>query len=324
VRVLFIPEVGHEEPFLADLTSALPGSVELLEFVYVDSLSDQFVGVSVFVDQGGYATREMINAAAENNTKLWQIVSTGIDHCDVGYAVSKGIAVANTPGQCSAVALAEHALLLMLYVARRIPEARWNLESGLLYEPVGTELFTKTLGIIGLGASGRALAARASGLGMRVVAFDSEELDTDSLSQIGIERFSANKDSLEDLLSEADYVSLHVPLTPTTARMIDAYSLSRMKPTAVLINVARGGLVDENALAEALGAGRLRGAGIDVRCREADASDGPLFSLPNVFATPHIAGSTEETSARRAAVCSENIRRVLMDRDPLYLVGAPA
>jgi phosphoglycerate dehydrogenase-like enzyme len=277
----------------------------------------QFEGARVVVDQGGHGTREMIDAGAEAGVELWQAVTTGVDHTDVAYLLEKGIRVTNTPGTFSAVALAEHVLFLMLFIAKNFRETEANLRAGILYRPLNDELEGTTLGLVGLGASGRELARRAAVLGMRVIAIDALPVPADELGSLGAERCD-EPEHLDRLLAESDYVSIHIPLNAETRHLIGVEKLALMKPSAVLINVARGGIVDEAALAAALTSGRLRAAGIDVFSQEPPDADDPLLQLPQVVATPHVAGTTYGTSRRRGEVCVENITRIANGLPPLY------
>jgi phosphoglycerate dehydrogenase-like enzyme len=286
-------------------------------------LAPQFEGVRVVVDQGGQATRPMIDAGAEAGVVLWQAVTTGLDHTDVAYIISKGIRLANTPGQFSAIALAEHSLFLMLAIAKKFRSAELNLRAGVMYQPLNEELAGSTLGLIGLGASGKELARRARAFAMRVIALDAVPVPAEECAELGVERFGG-LEMLDELLRESDYVSLHVPLTPATRHLIDAQKLALMKPTAVLINVARGEIVDEAALTDALLAGRLRGAGIDVFSREPPDTSSPLFQLDNVISTPHVAGTTFGTSRRRGEASVENIVRIDAGLPPLFEVTSAA
>ena len=284
-------------------------------------LAPQFEGARVVVDQGGHGTREMIDAGAEAGVELWQVVTTGVDHSDVGYMLERGLRVSNTPGLFSSVALAEHVLFLMLFIAKKFRESEASLRAGILYRPLNDELEGTTLGLVGLGASGRELARRAAVLGMRVNAIDAFPVAPGELASLGVERCDG-PDELDRLLAESDYVSIHIPLTAETRHLIDAGKLAMMKPSAVLINVARGGIVDEAALAAALTSGRLRAAGIDVFSQEPPAADDPLLALPQVVATPHVAGTTYGTSRRRGVVCVENLTRIAQGLAPLYEIGS--
>lgn len=321
MRVLFIPQRGNEEPWYADFVEALGDRFDLVTLDHNAPLAPQFEGVRVVVDQGGWATREMIDAGAEAGVVLWQVLGMGLDHSEVDYILAKGIRLANTPGQFSAVALAEHALLFILCFAKQLRVLERNARAGLLWRPNTDELPGQTLGVVGLGASGRELARRAAAMGMRVIAVDPVEIGGDVLSEHGVE-WCEGVDRLDSLLREADYVSLHVPLNARTRHLLDAEKLALMKPTAVVVNVARGALVDEDALLDMLRSGRLRGAGLDVFSQEPLPPDSPFLTLDSVIATPHVAGTTLGTSRRRATVCVENVERIAHGLEPLYEVTA--
>ena len=323
MKVLYIAQPENEEPWYSDFARALGDRFPHVVLDRNAPLEPQFEGARVVVDQGGHATRPMIDAGAQAGVELWQAVTTGLDHTDVDYILSKGIRLANTPGPFSAVALAEHVLFLMLFVAKKFRESEHGLRAGIMYRPLTDELGGSTLGLVGLGASGRELARRASALDMRVIALDAYAIPADELSGLGVDRFGG-PETLEELLRDSDYVSIHVPLTAATRHLIDAEKLALMKPTAVLINVARGGIVDEAALADALTKGRLRGAGIDVFAEEPPAAGHPLLGLPNVVTTPHIAGTSYGTSQRRGVACVENIVRISEGLAPLYEVTSAA
>ncbi len=319
-QVLYVVQEGNVEPWLTEfLEVARSHELGVTVHDHDAPLEPQFEGIRVVVDQGGHATPAMIDAGAAAGVTLWQVLGTGLDHTEVGHIHSRGIALANTPGQFSAVALAEHALLLILALAKRLPEAEANCREGLMYHPIGDELGDQTLGIIGLGASGGELARRAGALGMRLRAVDVVAPPGERLTELGVERFD-DLGGLDDLLRESDYVSLHVPLTPDTHHLLDERRLGLLKPSAVLVNVARGRIVDEDALARALARGAFRGAGIDVFGQEPLQPDNPLLHLDNVIATPHTAGVTRGTSRRRSTVCVENALRVLAGEAPLYQV----
>lgn len=318
--VLYIIQRGNVEPWLTDFRVAAAGRIELSVLDHEAVIASQFEGVSVVVDQGGHATREMIDAGAAAGVRLWQVLGTGLDHTEVEYTLASGIPLANTPGQFSAVALAEHALLFILALAKNLPGAAANCRSGVMYLPISDELAGRVLGIVGLGASGRELARRAHALGMRVRAVDVMDVPEGELAEFGVEQ-CASLEGLDDLLRNSDYVSLHVPLTPDTRHLLDARRLRLMRPTAVLVNVARGRIADEDALAEVLRTGVIRGAGIDVFGEEPLTAANPLLQLGNVITTPHTAGVTRETSRRRSAVAIANIERVLAGEEPLFQIA---
>jgi phosphoglycerate dehydrogenase-like enzyme len=315
--------IGTLEPWLTDFRDAAAGR---LDFALLDpeaELAPQFAGIRVVVDQGGHATRAMIDTGAAAGVELWQVVGTGLDHTEVDYTLASGIRLANTPGQFSAIALAEHALLFILGLAKRLPEAAGNCRDGIMYLPVSEELAGQMLGIVGLGASGRELARRAHALGMRVQAVDVAPVAESELAALGVERF-ATIDGLDELLRTSDYVSLHVPLTDETRHLLDERRLRLMRPTAVLVNVARGRIVDEDALAEVLRSGIIRGAGIDVFGEEPLTPANPLLQLANVITTPHTAGVTRETSRRRNAAAIENAVAMLAGEEPLFQIAGRA
>jgi len=321
--VLYIAQLAHLEPWLTDFREAADGRVDFEVFDPERPLDAQLAGVAVVVDQGGHGSREMIDAGARAGVRLWQVLGTGLDHTEVDHILARGIPLANTPGQFSAVALAEHALMLILCLAKRLREAEANCRVGAMYAPVTDELSGQVLGLVGLGASGRELALRAVAFGMRIRAVDAAPVGDDDLRRLGVERF-AGVDGLDALLAESDFVSVHVPLTATTRHLIDGRRLALMKPTAAIVNVARGAVIDEDALVLALRAGAIGGAGIDVFSQEPLRSDNPMLALDNLIATPHIAGVTRGTSRRRSAACIENAQRVLRGEEPLFRVLANA
>jgi phosphoglycerate dehydrogenase-like enzyme len=321
--VLYIVQQGNVEPWLTDFREAATGRFELALLDHDADLAAQFQGVSVVVDQGGHATREMIDTGKAAGVQLWQVIGTGLDHSEVDYILGSGIRLANTPGQFSAVALAEHALLFILGLAKRLPEAAENCRKGVMYLPVSDELGEQMLGIVGLGASGRELARRARALGMRVQAVDVVPVPEEELAELGVEHF-ATLEGLDDLLATSDYVSLHVPLNDDTLHLLDDRRLRLMRPSAVLVNVARGRIVDEDALAGVLRSGAIRGAGIDVFGEEPLTPANPLLQLPNVITTPHTAGVTRGTSRRRSAAAIENAVRMLAGEEPLFQIAGRA
>ncbi len=231
----------------------------------------------------------------------------GVDNIDVAAATAAGTVVAFAPA-ANAVSVAELAIGLMLSLARHLPQANADTRAGgwnrLHY--MGTELAGKTLGLVGFGRIGRLTAARARAFDMRILAADAL-LTPDAEALVGT---GAQLVSVEQLLTEADFVSLHVPLTPATRGLLGAAQLARMKPSAVLVNTSRGEVVDEAALAAALEAGRLRGAALDVRERE-PPTVGRLERLPNVILTPHVGAFTDEAQRRVVDAVCRDVRAVL-------------
>jgi phosphoglycerate dehydrogenase-like enzyme len=262
-------------------------------------------------------TRAMADVAGA--VKIWQILGTGFDHFDLNYWRRKGIPVANCPGEFSAVPLAECALMFMLLLSRHWQQTQDNLHRRVLYLPFGNELDGRSLCLVGFGASARELARRAGAFGMRISAIDIREVSTNERQEFGLYYVGKPAD-LDSVLAESDFVSLHLHLNEQTRHVIDDRRLRLMKPTAYLINVARGALVEERALIEALSERRIAGAGLDVFSQEPPASDHPLLKLPNVVATPHVSGATYGTSWRRADCAARNLDRVANGLNPLYRI----
>ncbi|GBD11972.1 D-3-phosphoglycerate dehydrogenase [bacterium HR23] len=242
----------------------------------------------------------------------------GVDNIDVEEATRRGVAVVNAPTG-NIIAAAEHAIALLLAVARRIPQAHASLQRGEWKRSqfVGTQVRDKTLGIIGLGRVGSQVAQRARGLQMRLLAYD-PFVSADLANRLGVTLVP-----LERLLQEADFVTVHAPLTPATRHLIGAKELALMKPGAYLINVARGELVDEEALLHALNEGRLAGAGLDVFSQEPPPPEHPLLRHPRVVVTPHLGASTEEAQAEVAQEVAEQVLAVLRGQPAAYTVNAP-
>lgn len=248
---------------------------------------------AIIVRSASKVTAEIIEAGT--NLKVIGRAGVGLDNVDRQAAKAKGIIVVNTPGATS-ISVAELALAMMLSASRFIAQGTASLKAGKWEKKAfeGVELFGKTLGIIGCGRIGRELAARAHALGMKVLGNDQEGLyDADAVRAAHIEMVPR-----EVLLQNSDYISLHLPLTPDTKYMISTPQFALMKPSAVLINCARGGVVEEKALYEALKEGRIKAAASDVFETEPPAPDNPLFSLNNFIATPHIGAATMEGQLR--------------------------
>lgn len=243
----------------------------------------------------------------------------GVDNIDVAAATRRGIPVAYTP-EANAVSVAEHAILLMAAVARRLlayDAAARRGDWALRDRYAAVELDGKTLGVVGVGRIGRLVARKAKGaFGMRVLGHD-PLLPPEAIAEAGLEPVGA----LEDLLPVVDVLSLHVPLTRETRGLVGAAALARMRPSAVLLNTSRGGVVDEAALCEALAGGRLAGAGLDVFEEEPVPAGHPLLRLPNVVVTPHSAALTAECVVRMATGAAQAIADVLRGRRPAHVVN---
>jgi D-3-phosphoglycerate dehydrogenase len=220
------------------------------------------------------------------------------------------------------VALAEHAIFLMLCLAKNLRLSNENIRTQVFYLPMNDELCGKTLSLIGFGGSARELAKRASAMGMRVLAVDIASVKHTVVEEYNLDFFGDIAD-LDKLLTEADYLSVHVPLTAKTSGLINRESFQKMKPTSILINVARGEIVDEPSLIEALQSGRISGAGLDVFAEEPLEANHPLLHMNNVIATPHLAGGTRGTSQRRGKAAADNVFRIANGLAPLYRITSP-
>ena len=320
MRILYVPQKGNEHPWMDDFLEAVGDRATVVIFDDTRPVAEQFEGVDYVAELGGkVATHEMIDAAAAAGITFWQIQGTGMDHVDIPYFEKKGIQIANTPGQFSSIALAEHAIYFMLCLTKNLSETPKCFASRSFYQPLSLELDGLTLGLVGLGASGKDLAKRAWPFGMKLMALDAAEIPQTTLDELHVDHFGSPKD-LDHLLAESDIVSVHVPLLPSTRHMIDKRAFSLMKPTAYLINVARGPIVDQDALVEALRNGTIAGAGIDVFAEEPIDPSHPLLHMDNVIATQHIAGSSNGTSKRRARAGADNVFRVAEGLPPLYPV----
>lgn len=252
----------------------------------------------MIVRSGTRVTAEML----ENPGKLRAVVraGVGVDNIDVAAATRKGIVVMNTPGG-NTVSTAEQTITLLMALARNIPPADASVKQGKWERTkfVGTQLAGKTLGVVGLGRIGREVARRAAGLDMKVLGFD-PFLPADRAAQLGIESVA----DLDRLLPQVDFLTVHTPLTPETTNLIGPAQIARMPKGARVINCARGGIINEDALVEALRSGQLGGAALDVFVQEPPPLDHPLLKLPNVVTTPHLGASTVEAQvsvAREAA-----------------------
>lgn len=321
IRILFVGFKDLTAPCYRDFVEAVGGSSSVTLYDPGRPIADQLHQVRVVVDQGGWGTHAMVDAAKAAGVELWQVIGTGLDHLDVKYILEKGIGLANTPGAFSGIALAEHALFFMLCFAKNLHQSVENIRSGVFFHPTNEELQDKTLGLVGFGASARELAKRAGALGMRVLAMDAIEVPRSVLDEYHLE-FLGGPQDLGKVLAEADYVSLHCPLTSKTRHLIDETAFGLMKPTAVLLNVARGEIVDEEALVHALQIGKIRGAGLDTFAHEPLDPSHPLLHMKNVIATPHIAGGTTATLQRRTRAAAQNVSRIANGLPPLYQVTA--
>jgi phosphoglycerate dehydrogenase-like enzyme len=299
VRVLFCGSGWL--PFVEVLARALAGhSVSVWDRSI--SIERAVAGVQVILPSNAPINAAVIAAASE--LRLIQQPAAGTENIDLEAARARSIPVCNAPG-ANHNGVAELALFMMLALVRRLPAAAASFAAARIGEPVGRELRGRRLGIIGPGRSGSALARAAEGIGMTV-------------ATVGSRRTEAE---WEAFLRDVDIVSLHCPLTPATRSLLDDRAFALMKPGALVINCARGPVIDRAALERALDRGHLGGAGLDVFWEEPwDPSD-PLYRRPDVVTMPHIGGSTEESLQRIAAIVSGNIDRVTRGVELLHRVA---
>jgi len=260
-------------------------------------------------------TADIINAA--ERLEVIGRAGIGVDNIDVQAATRRGILVMNTPSE-NAVAAAEHTLAMMLAMSRNIPQANTSTKSGKWEKGkfMGVELYEKTLGIIGIGNIGSLVAERAQGLKMHVIAYD-PYISPNTVAQRGVPLVT-----LDDLLSRSDFISIHTPLTEETGHLINAEAFERMKTGVMIINCARGGIIDESALLDALRSGKVRGAALDVLEHEA-AGNNPLFETDNVICTPHIGAATSEAQENVAVAIADQVIDFLINRRIRNAVNIP-
>ena len=283
IEVDFEPDLGKDKARLAEVIG-------------------QYDGLAI---RSATKVTEKILAAADR-LKVVGRAGIGVDNVDRDAASKKGVIVMNTPFG-NMITTAEHAIAMMFAVARQIPEASASTHAGKWEKSkfMGVELTGKTLGVIGAGNIGGIVCERALGLKMKVVAYDP------FLSQERAEKLGVQKVDLDELLARADFITLHVPKTEQTSNILNAEAIAKMKPGVRVINCARGGLVDEVALAEALKSGHVAGAAFDVFEVE-PATDSPLFNLPNVVCTPHLGAATTEAQENVAVQVAEQMSDYLL------------
>jgi len=262
-------------------------------------------GAVVGVDE--VTTRVILGAT---DLKVIAKHGVGVDNIDLAAATAAGVVVTNTP-EANKVAVAELTIALMLALARRLIKQHQVVSGGGWARQMGTELAGKTLGLIGCGRIGHEVAKRVRVLEMEVVFYDQYALEVSGARQV----------SLDELLTRSDYVSVHVPHTPETHHILDAEAFAKMKDGVYVINTARGGTVDETALYEAIVAGKVAGAALDVRPKEPPLPDDPLNTLENVILTPHAGATTREAVLRMAKTATESLLAVLRGERPTNVVN---
>jgi phosphoglycerate dehydrogenase-like enzyme len=248
--------------------------------------------------------------------KLVQLLSAGYDQADLDAARAAGVPVCNNGG-ANSVAVSEHAMLLTLAVSRQLVNQHRNVAAGNWrgnQTPRVHEVRNRTMGIVGLGTIGKKTARLAQAFGMNVIYYDIARLPEHQEDALNV-RFRL----LKEVMRESDVVSLHTPLNDSTRHLIGAEELKLMKPSAILVNTARGPVVDEAALIQALTDGTIWGAGLDVFDQEPPPADNPLFNLSNVILTAHLAGPTFESQAARVRNAFDNVQRVARGEAPLWV-----
>lgn len=272
---------------------------------------------ALMIRSGTQVTEALIEAAPR--LKIIGRAGVGVDNVDVAAATRRGILVVNSP-EGNTIAAAEHALALMFALSRHIPQAHVSTMAGgwECKTYVGNELYKKKLGVVGLGKIGSHVARVAKAMGMEVLAYD-PFISTERAQQLQVQLLA-----IKPLFAEADYISLHLPRTPDTEHLVDGPLLKSMKPTARLVNCARGGIVDEQALAEALEAGTIAGAALDVYANEPLEADSPLRRVKErLILTPHLGASTTEAQENVSIDVAEQIRDVLLGLPARSAVNIP-
>ncbi|HEX2485908.1 MAG TPA: phosphoglycerate dehydrogenase [Myxococcota bacterium] len=269
------------------------------------------------VRSGTKVTRAVIEAAPK--LRVIGRAGVGVDNVDVPAASARGIAVVNTP-EGNNITTGEHAIALLVSLARHIPQASASMKSGKWEKNrfQGVELFNRTLGVIGIGNIGRIVAERGRGLGMRVIAYD--PFIAPEIAQ----RMDVELVELDELLARSDVLTVHVPKTKDTTGLLGAEAFAKVKPGVLVVNAARGGIVDETALLAALEDGRVAGAALDVFVEEPPSKDNPLVLHPRVVCTPHLGASTEQAQINVSIAVAEQVRDFLLEGVVRNAVNVPS
>jgi len=284
-------------PVVDQIAARLPDGTTIATWDRRGPLASAVAEIDVLLPSNAAITPDVIAAAPR--LRLIQQPAAGTERIDRAAAAARAIPICNAPG-ANHVAVAEAALFLLLSLARRAPLAARAFADRQIGAPLGIELAGKTLGVIGMGRAGTAIAERARGLAMTVI-------------ELGR---GATRDERRDFFAASHAVTIHCPLTPETRGLIDAAAFAAMRPGCLLVNCARGAVIDRAALAAALASDRLGGVGLDVHWDEPPDPADPIYADPRVVALPHIGGSTIEAFARIAEVVSDNVRR-LTANEPL-------
>lgn len=279
-------------PIVDHIAARLPAGMAVRAWDRTRPLVDEVAEIDVLLPSNAAITPDVVTAA--RRLQLIQQPAAGIELIDSTVAAARGIPICNAPG-ANHVAVAETALFLLLALARRAPLAAREFAARRLGVPLGIELAGRTLGVIGMGRTGTALAERARGLGMTVIA-------------LGRGASAADRAAF---FAASHAVSIHCPLTPDSHGLLDAAAFAALRPGALVVNVARGAVIDRDALAAALASGRLGGVGLDVLWEEPGDPADPLYADPRVFVLPHVGGSTVEAFDRIADIVVDNVRRLV-------------
>ena len=329
-RLLSTVQFGYVSPLMTKVLVSDPIDQAGIDILSQVAEVDQHFGLTIddlkqiigkydglMIRSGTQVTADVIQLGEK--LRIIGRAGVGVDNVDVPAATQRGILVVNSPGG-NTIAAAEHALALLLALSRHVAQAHASTMGGGWDRTkyVGNELYKKTLGVVGLGKIGSHVAKVAIAMGMEVIAFDP------FVSSNRAQQMQVKLMPIEDLFQKADYVSLHLPRTPETENLVNATLLASMKPTARLVNCARGGIIDESALAEAINTGVIAGAGLDVYATEPLSKDSPLLSVnERLILTPHLGASTEEAQENVAIDVAEQIRDVLLGLPARSAVNIP-
>ena len=318
LQVIYLKQRGAETVWDEGITSMIARRHDVRIYDPMKPIAAQFADIDAVVDMGGAsATQELVDAAGQ--PLVWQIVTVGYDHFDMDMLRRAGIPVCHCPGSTSSLGLAECAIMFMLMIVHRYNDAQEALHRGEVHVPTGDELEEKVVGLIGFGASGRELARLARPFGLRLMIIEPLDIDSVTLDEFKPE-FVGKPEDMDRVFAEADFVSLHLPLSAETRGIVNAARIALMKPTASFINTARGDLVDQDALYQALLDNRIAGIGTDVHAGVRPQPNHPVYKHPNFYPLPHIAGTTHGTVRRRAEVCLENLDRLAAGEELKYRV----
>ena len=272
-----------------------------------DALS-QLKGREVILDLGGNIEPELVDVAAEAGIKYVQVQTNGLDHVEVERIIEKGMILAHCPGHLSSVSLAEGAMMFILMLAHDYGNATNQFYAGTVFSANGLEVEGRTLTIVGFGTSGQQLARRAKAFGMKINAIDVRPIEQEVLNEIEPD-FLGGPQDLDAAIEDCDFLSVHLHLTEDTRHIINKKRIGLLRRTSYVINVARGGLIDEDALYDALRDNKIAGAGLDAFAKEPPEFDLPVYKLPNVIVQPHTVAGTDGTMRKRADFAVENLRK---------------